>query len=299
MNTMSFRYGRTAAICLVFVVARAARASRGEDDDDPDAKWVRMCTMTSMGDRGSSEFNATMPCGVHVRPDAEPGAGVLETAGAVGSENSDREHVSETAPVGDFSGKRNGNVLTAVATDETRRQSSEDEETTMLRLDTVQTVDGVDRADGVPDGGDDADDDDDDVTAAAGDGDQNDADDVLATDEDAGDVQVTDGEDGDGQDVDDVLVTDEDDGGPYDVTPVADGHRQEYVYDDGGVGGHVTVVMDGDGDPEYPPKRGRVAKVMLAYLMDARNKLYNKIRTYYAMACPLANNGKASPLSCF
>lgn len=300
MYTMSFRCGKTAAIFLVLVVVRAARALRGEDDDDPDAKWVRMCTTTSTGDRGSSEFNATMPCGVHVRPDVKPG--VSESPGAVGSEKSNPEHLSETALVGDSSSYRDGNGLTAVAINETHQQSSEDGETGMVRLEPVR-VDGVVLADGVPDGGDDADDDDDGVTAVAGDGDRKEADDVQVTDEDdgdgghdVGDVPVTDEDDGDGQDVGDALVTGED--VADDVTPVAGDHGQEHEYDVGDAGGDVTVVLEGDGDPEHPPKRGRVAKVMLAYLMNARNKLYNKIRMYYAMACR-SNNSQANPFPCF
>ncbi|VVC25890.1 Hypothetical protein CINCED_3A022412 [Cinara cedri] len=308
----AMRGSKTVAILsFVAVALRTARAFRGEDDHD--AKWVRMCTMTDkQNHRDGAQFNATMPCGVHVRPDPEPGSG----GGALS--------LHETAPVDD-SGKR-GISTAADAVNGNRRQSSEDDEDTgMVRLETLQvdvagrmTESVSHRGDG--DGGDDAEDDaDGDVTGPeiesvpGGDG-------TAATDEDDATVMVTDEDDGgdqndvavetdedDGGDQNDVAVeTDEDDGGDRkdvavetdeddsdrqdvavqttdkdDGTVVTEDHRQEY--EDGGGSDDVTVIMEGDGGGEhegleYLRKQGKVARVLLTYLMSARNKLYSKIR---------------------
>ncbi|XP_060851838.1 uncharacterized protein LOC132930153 [Rhopalosiphum padi] len=217
-------------------------------------QWVRLCTLTS---NGSSLLNVTMPCGVHVRSD-EPK-----------DDSKDNTEVSESWSEGDDSveyvkitldGGRNTNtaekssdiMTTTQDTDSTIKHS--DDKTSEGEVDVEEEV-NVEEAGG-------------DVEEAGGD-----------EEEAGGDVEEEDGDAG-------VAVEDDNDDRHVEIDSVDNNEDQstldEEVTVNIGVNGGASDEKEDDisdvRDQLKNQKRPHaVTKVMLGYLLNARNQLYEKI----------------------
>lgn len=258
MRVVSARRGNFVALVVAAsALCGAVRAYRDDDDDggggSKDAKWIRLCTLTS---RGGSVINVTAPCGVRV---------------------SDESAVEEERAPGDLrdgggtpDGRLHSNVTAGLGV-------------------TARPTDG-----GEVDGrGEEYDDNDDDVTAVEA---QDDGVTVVdAPPDDGGDGNVDVRTSGDGSDdatVDETVEADDrhDGGAPSEVSGAevtTDVAAHGDVGDRAGENDNdddtltMTVVRDEpDGHQEGHWRHGAVTKAFLGYLLEARNRLHDKIRKY-------------------
>lgn len=254
---------------------------RWHEDGGEDVKWVRMCTLTS---RGGSAINATVPCGVRVRDESavrEEDRPDVDGNTRLRHRNGDGTVVSTTLGGKEENHHRDGGQNATVEDD--------DDDTPHSNVSA-----GLGATDGEEVDGEgeeyDEDDDDDGVTVVDA---QDDGVTMVDVQDDA--VIVVDAQDdgtsGEGHDaaVDETTKSDvrRDGAVPSEVSGLGaagnagadddndDRHRVEETDGDS-----VTVVRDGPNGLQGHQKHGAVAKALLGYLLEARNRLHGKIRTY-------------------
>lgn len=241
-NDNNYCRHRRIAKAAAIVVAMAMVTGVKAFDDRDDDKWVRLCTLMS---DGNSRTNASTPCGVVVGNNYDPDDG----------NNNNNNHNSHNDHNNNNHDNHNG-----------------DDDYPKVVVETTETPHRVENAFV---GGD--------LSAAADDG--NSAGTAVVDNDDYNDRQHDTSDDGEDDSVDvedDSAVGVEHD----EVYDGGDGNEEPLVYEDDVVLVETAVdkvdenVQESTAQLLEHQRREGVAKVMLSYLMDAKNQFYNKIRTY-------------------